>query len=770
MGRSKALALLAGLLLGTQTFAAVNVAVDSSGAPLTATTHDLTDANIDTLDAAIIFFGRGITNNTIAEEGAISIGFVDGAGDDRGVSAHAKDNQGTATDVRQEISATTAALMADAATDTSIAEAAGSAITDGVRLTWSQVTGAREKVGAFLTGNDGAADAVTLTLNGTTPVTVTHGLGATADLIVAISTTGTASNDSFNPMSVGFYDVGGTTYRTVTSRHVHAGATSTVAQGYWNNAIVVNHDNGSASYLVTVSNCDSDSCDFVADGATTDVVYLMFYDFPAGVDIQVGDFTTKTSSGTQADITGMTDAPTAVLYATTFMPSATTVNTVEADANQGEGFGFGVAVNNGGTQIASTAIWENDGIALGTTDTKSLFSNTAIVALNGSGALGYAFNPTWDSAGVTHNYTTFDATARRVVYAAIGPQAGGGGGAASFGTTPFVSSQSTNSFTVGYNTDNANPGSFFLAALKKDSAACTCDNIEANTCAGEVEYATEAATDAVDALTITIPGGDPFPVYDLQACAEGAGGDSAVFAMNDELLDWPTGRQYVAKSGDPAGSEEGLLDGASPAAADGDYIDAPTHTDSISQGTGAHCLTVNADTTFVVNLIKQADCATDATLDASSQRLTRRFYDVSVGDWSDAAPVLYCVNNSAPGYIGPGEGESFEYVRDSAMSLTLDPLWADPDLDDLTHNVTSPPTGLSDDGEILSGTPTVYAADSATLEATDECSDTSDEVVTIYIGFIMPDLSAYLLEGDWERSIFVANDDVFRGFKRAVGQ
>jgi hypothetical protein len=767
MGRSKLLALFAGLAVGAQAMAAVNVAVESSAAPLTATTQNLTDANIDTLDAAIIFFSRGIATNTIAEEGGLSIGFVDGAGDDRGISVHSDDNIGTATDVLSEQSATNSALMADAATDTSIAEAAGAAITDGAQLTWSQVTGNRELVGAFLTGNDGAADARTLTLNGTTPVTVTHALGATADLIVAISTTSASSGNAINPVSVGFYDVAGTTYRAVSQRHAQAATTTNVAESYWNNAIIVDHNATTQQYSVTVSNCDADSCDFVADQSTTDVVYLMFYSFPAGVDIQVGDFTTKTSTGTNADITGMTDAPTAVLYLTTFMPTGSAVNTVEGDSNEGESFGFGVAVNNGGTEIASTAFWDNDGAVLGATNTKSLFSNSAIVAFNGTGALGYAFNPTWDSAGVTHNYTTVDATARRVIYAAIGPQAGGGGGAASFGTTPFVSSQSTDSYTVGYNTDNANPGNFFLAALKKDSAACTCDDIEANTCAGEVAYATEAATDAADAITITIPGGDPFPVYDLQACAEGAGGDSAVVAMNDELLDPPAGRQYVAKSGSPAGAEEGLLDDASPAAADGDYIDAPTHTDSITHGAAAHCLTVNADTTYIVKLTKQADCTSDSLLDTSSQRLTRRFYDVSVGDWSDASAVLYCVNNQPPIYVGPDiEGDiPFLFEKDVALSMDLDSLWSDSEADDLSHNVLNLPTGLSEDGEDVTGTPTVYGYNpTVTLEVADECTDEADQIVDFVIGFRVPDVLAFLQdERRWQtHSIFVANDDIFR--------
>ncbi len=721
--------LLAGALLAAQALGAVNVAVTSSAMPATTTTQDLTNANIDTLDAAIIFFSRGITNNTIAEEGGISIGFVDGAGDDRGISAHEKDAQGTASDVQQENSTTNAANMADAASGSSIAEAAGSAVTDGLRLTWSDIN-SQELIGAFLTGNDGAADATTLTLNNTTPVTVTHGLGATADLIVAISmTTTTTGNASFNPMSFGFYDVGGNTYRSVSSRHLHNGATTQTAGTYNNDALIVDHDNASIAYKVTVSNCDSDSCDFVASNTTTDVVFLMFYDFPAGVDIQVGDFTTRTTNGTNADISGMTDAPTAVLYGTTFMPTGSAANTVESDANEGEGIGFGAAVNNGGTALASTAMYGNDAVALGTSDTKSLFSQDKIVALNGSGALGYAFGiSSWDSGGVTHNYTTTDGTARRVIYAAIGPQAGS---APTFETGIAETADTIDSATFSYD-PSADADTLWCGLYRRAAADPTAAEVKAGTNAhGD---ATEAAELAGGSMAVTTDDADPQAAYDAHCALENEIGLSALSSLDKVVLEPPTDDTYFETDAAPGGSEISLFDGE--ATVNDDYAHATLVVDCFVHGEGAHTATYNADGTYTI----------DTALGHPTTLLTLewRFQDVSAGAWSNASKVLYGINNQPPSWVGldsilfPDDwllpvGESNEFP--------LDDLWSHPYARPLSHNITNLPSGFTEDGETLTVLPdTCGVFATPEFEASDDLGLSEQETVTITVGARVPDV------------------------------
>jgi hypothetical protein len=750
------LAVLAGALAALPGLAATTASVKQVAMPATATTQDFTTTACSStnLDAALFAFTRGVTSNTIAEEGMLSVGALDSGGDEWGVSHHAKDNQGTASDARFESSTTQPAVMADAATNDTIAEGTGSVLSNGARITWTDIN-AQELINALMLCGDGEANIVSATLNGTTDVTVSHGLANAPHLIVAVNPT--ASGNSSGGLSTGFCDVAGSacgTYRATTLRRGHNAATTQDTQVWVTDAIAAELDNTSIIHKVTINDIDSDSFDVVASAATTDVVYFLVIRIPS-VDVKVGDFTTQTSSTTSADITGMSNAPIAAVYLTTFLSSSTAADTVVTTTNS-ESFGIGFAANNSGTEQAATAYWEDDNVSLaGVSDTKSLTSgNRAGIAFNGSGALGYAFSiQSWDSGGITHNYNSFDGTARRVLYAAIAPD--DGGAAASFGTSPTVTAETEDTYTVSYNTDNAT--NFFLAAVKKDSAACTCDDMEANTCAGEVAYATEAATNADDTLALFIPGGDPFPVYDLKSCAEGAGGDSAVANLDDETLDVPTGYQYVVKSGSPGVGELGLFDGASPAIANEDYMHAVTHCDSFANGAEFTPLTLNADSTYIL----------DTLGDTTRQACYRRFYDVSVGDWSDSSPVLYCVNNQVPSYAGSdlGEGEiEYLFVKDEPDFLTLDELWSDAESDALTHEVDNIPSGGTEDGETLTFEFDTFGYyPTVTMRAIDVCLDEEEEVVEFVVGVRVPDVLAFSypeLQWMWQaESIFVTDAD-----------
>lgn len=312
-----------------------------------------------------------------------------------------------------------------------------------------------------------------------------------------------------------------------------------------------------------------------------------------------------------------------------------------------------------------------------------------------------------------------------------------------FDTTPSVTAETTDTYTVSY--DTANATNFFLAAVAKDSAACTCDSIEANTCAGEIAYATEAATNAADTLNITIPGGDPFPLYDLKACAENVTLDTAVTSLDDETLDVPSGRQYVTKSGAPGGGEVGLLDGASPAAVDGDRMDVSLLSDSFLQGVDAHCITVNANTTFVIDTTKDSDCSTDVAPDSSRQHLTRRFYDVSLAAWSDAPAVSFYNGNQAPVYIGmtPEPGElPYLFEKGVNFSLAVTDLFSDFEGDTLTLSFTNQPAGGATDGTDWTG-PFTTCGRFATVapKATDIAGDFDEETITVEVGETIPNVA-----------------------------
>jgi hypothetical protein len=156
----------------------------------------------------------------------------------------------------------------------------------------------------------------------------------------------------------------------------------------------------------------------VADAATTDIIKFVCLKVTGGA-YKVGTFTTKTTTGTQADITGMSSAPQMVIYLPSLMTALNTFN----DTGNSESMGIGVAVNNNGsTEQGSIAGWNDDGITLGTTNTKSVTSNTkAGLIFSGTGtvAVDWAIS-SWDSGGITNNYTTANGAANYVAYLAIG--------------------------------------------------------------------------------------------------------------------------------------------------------------------------------------------------------------------------------------------------------------------------------------------------------------------------------------------------------------
>lgn len=328
-------------------------------------------------------------------------------------------------------------------------------------------------------------------------------------------------------------------------------------------------------------------------------------------------------------------------------------------------------------------------------------------------------------------------------------------GVCNFDSGPSVTSQTTSAYTIAYDA-TASCDVIYCMAKLKDASTPSAAAVEAGTSAHGT--ATEATTGSADTLVLTPSESDKFPVYDLYCVLkDNPSTYTSVAPMLDEFLDPQAGRQWVIKSGSPGGGQEGILDGASPAAANDDVIDVDTDADSFAQGDDAHPLTVNANTTYQVGL--------GGSGDTSRQTFTRRFYDVSAGDWSDSAPVLYCVNNEHPVYTEPDFETSVPYLfeKSVAMSLGLDGLWADPESDELTHTTANLPTGLSDDGETVSGTPTTFGYySSVELTAIDECTDETDQTVEFVIGLRLPDVTSWLLDETlWKtRSILTgaAND------------
>jgi hypothetical protein len=288
----------------------------------------------------------------------------------------------------------------------------------------------------------------------------------------------------------------------------------------------------------------------------------------------------------------------------------------------------------------------------------------------------------------------------------------------------------------------ANTATIKYCVLKKDTAA-PADGAAVETCTGAVTNGSVAATGASQNIDIDISG-DQFPIYDAYFAAKNVTLYGSVQNQLDEVLTAPSGRQYAAKSGSPGVGEEGLFDGASPAIADGDYMDVSSHSDSFLLGADYHCVVVNADTTFEITVTKTSDCSTDSALDNSRQILDRRFYDVSVGDWSDASPVEAAIGDQAPTFTGlddlEGTIDPYLFEKDAVDGGLVTELFSDPEGDTMT-------LAVSGNGTISGGNSWVVDSDTCgeftpvIFTATDSWGeDTASDSVMVTIGDLVPDV------------------------------
>jgi hypothetical protein len=339
-----------------------------------------------------------------------------------------------------------------------------------------------------------------------------------------------------------------------------------------------------------------------------------------------------------------------------------------------------------------------------------------------------------------------------------------------FDSGPTVTTVDGDTYQIAFNAD-ANAANIFAVVKYRDSATCTCDDIEANICVGEINYATAATTGSDQTLNInvTAPASDPLPLNDLDICLEGAGGDSSVVEQDDELLDPPAGYLYIQKSGSPSEGQRGLFDNASPAISDDDTMQVPACTDSFLQGPAAHPLTTAADSTFVVNLNLECDGVTVAVPENSRQIAKRRFADYSVPEWSDPAPVDAAINNGAPEDTGNFDDPHLFEKGTALTPVDLEPLASDPEGDAMTVTALDAlPAGLSISSNELTGTPTTYGYTTSTLQYEDAYGDVTTIEAELIIGLILPDPTAWLRdESMWETHSLFASEDSF--FDQAMG-
>lgn len=401
----------------------MKVAIKQSAMPASTTTQDFTDTGFASdVKLFMPYLTRATANDTIANDWTQCVGAYDNTRQ-WCLSIHEDHNRITSTLTDSRDFLTNAACMADTITTTSIAEGAASNLSTGGRITWSDIDNLELVNGLLLGGSDVEASVVHGTLNGTTPVSVTHNLSGAPDVIIAYTMGAAEAGTTAQRWSQGFYDVASNTYVCNVQRSSSGDPTTIIDQAIYTTYVAASIT-ATLVWGVTLSSIGSTTFSMAASAASTAEVYFICLKVTGGA-FKVGTFLTKTTTGTQADISGMSAAPALVMYLPSFLTSANGLDTIIA-ATTCESTGLGVAVNNGGsTEYGTIAMFNNDGTTLGNTSCKCVTSNTkAGFIFGGGGALAVDWNiNSWDSGGITNNYVTADATARYVGYLAIAPTA-----------------------------------------------------------------------------------------------------------------------------------------------------------------------------------------------------------------------------------------------------------------------------------------------------------------------------------------------------------
>jgi hypothetical protein len=349
-----------------------------------------------------------------------------------------------------------------------------------------------------------------------------------------------------------------------------------------------------------------------------------------------------------------------------------------------------------------------------------ILSGTAVAAVSGNWQQTTATNftgthPTINGTVEGSMSTTGMAFALNTASAPVG----------SFVGTPTVTA-TTDGGIINFTITGGN-ATVSAVAVIKGSATPTSTQIHAGqNGAGGAALAAVSATATTDVPSTRTLTGLTFPDHDMYI----ARSTNVVPLLSQRKLP-PAGFQYKTITGLPwAAGQESILDGASPAAVDGDVIVVPTHASSVDLGAAAHALSVSG--TGLVSV--------SPATDSSRLSFTKRFYDASVGDFSDGSAITDYINNVAPAHLGTVSPYLFE--KDVAITaIPLEPAWGDDDGDALTITFTTAlPTGLSNSSETLVGTPTVYGSTDVTERATDVANEFTDQVKTIQVGPRLPNV------------------------------
>lgn len=664
-------------------------------------TQDYTDANIASdWKGVFLFSSSAAANATTTAIGRVMTGATDGT-TSRSTAIAASD--GAATTQVSGGNSANAYQVINSNGGTNETAAYSSTLSTGVRLNWTAI-GTQRLINALLfAGSDVSFKVSTGTFTGSAApetLAITHGLGATPDVIIAVSYLGSGR------YSQGFYDVVHSTYAHVAYTNITGQVGAVTLGGYaGDNAILRQVSSSASEYAITIANVGGTTFDAVATGATTtDVVYFIALKI-TNAAYKVGLFATPTSTGNAQVITGLGGTPSLLLTMPTRLTASNTYDNTDASGE----CGWGCAVNNNGTTQQMTACISADDAAI-TSVEKSYTTNTkCLVVTDVAGAADVeATLQSWDTDAVTLNFSNVAASAFQIPYLLLGTAVV----APTFSVSPTVTSQTTTAYTLGYTPSAA--ATFYVAALVAGASTPTASQIKAGT-GGGILFATSEAVTGADTTALTLTG-TLFPKYKLVALLSNAGGDSSIVALDNEFLDPPAGKQFQVLT-TPIASTSPLVN-ASPAPATNDVwvLDL-----------------VTTPASYVITPTADGDFTIANGSDESPQTIAHDLYDNSLTAYYGAGTIY--VNYQAPIFSG---SDVLAYPLSVAITpFDLTTLFVDPQGNALTVTaIDTPPAGLSVVASSLTGTPSAKAITIWTIRATGLSGDYTEGEITTITGTI----------------------------------
>lgn len=417
----------------------MKVSLQQQANPTSTGTQDWTDSVFSSDVKGAVFFGSSaVANDTATANARLNLGASDGTNHVvHGIFAgqDAVDPNVTAASQRYDGSN---CIQNHSGFSSTVKATISAILSNGVTVNYNQASATQYLFNGVIVGGSDIAFATTKTTKtaSTTPITVTHGVGGTPDVIIVQSAIGaTTDPQTLNSITIlTFWERGGSTTSAMcwsnpqTSVNTDVGAYVTSANsGRW-----VTTPGPTLNATVSISNVGTTTFDLNYSPSPSNTWRINAWCL-RGVSAQIiakcGVFTTPTSTGNNSPITGMGKPPIWLITVPTRLTAETTLTTDDS----GGSYGVGMAVNNASvTQQGSVAYSFQDNVS--TTVAKSRTSNSqALMVLDNTGAAQTAATVnSWNSDGVTLNYGTASATAYKVAYLAIAAPAasatGGGAG------------------------------------------------------------------------------------------------------------------------------------------------------------------------------------------------------------------------------------------------------------------------------------------------------------------------------------------------------